>query len=34
LAGLTPGQAYLFKVNAVGTAGTRDWSNAGSRIII
>jgi hypothetical protein len=34
LPGLTPGQDYLFKVNAVGTAGTSDLSDAGSRIII
>lgn len=34
LAGLTPGKPYLVQVNAVGTAGASDWSNAGSRIII
>jgi hypothetical protein len=34
LPGLTPAKEYLFKVNAVGTAGTSDWSDAGSRIII
>ncbi len=32
--GLTPGQAYVFQCNAVGTAGTSDWSNAGSLMVI
>ena len=32
--GLTPGQAYIFQCNAVGTAGTSDWSNAGSLMVI
>lgn len=32
--GLTPGQKYVFQCNAVGTAGTSDWSNAGSRMVI
>ena len=31
---LTPGKEYLFQANAVGTAGTSDWSNPGSRRII
>ncbi len=32
--GLTPGQLYLFEFNAVGTAGTSDWSDAGSIMVI
>ena len=32
--GLTPGQTYLFQCNAVGTAGTSNWSNAGSLMVI
>ena len=32
--GLTPGQAYIFQCNAVGTAGTSDWSNAGTLMVI
>lgn len=31
---LTPGQVYLFEFNAVGTAGTSDWSDAGSLMVI
>ena len=31
---LMPGKNYLFQVNAVGTAGTSDWSNAGSLMVI
>jgi hypothetical protein len=32
--GLTPGQTYRFQCNAVGTAGTSDWSNAGTLMVI
>lgn len=32
--GLTVGKAYLFQLNAVGTAGTSDWSGLGSRVVI
>lgn len=32
--GLTPGQVYNFECNAVGTAGTSDWSNAASLMVI
>jgi hypothetical protein len=32
--GLTPGEIYVFQCNAVGTAGTSDWSNAGSLMVI
>jgi hypothetical protein len=32
--GLTPGEKYIFQCNAVGTAGTSDWSNAGSLMVI
>ena len=32
--GLTPGETYVFQCNAVGTAGTSDWSNAGSLMVI
>ena len=32
--GLTAGKTYTFEVNAVGTAGTSDWSNAGSLMVI
>lgn len=32
--GLTPGKTYLFQLNAVGTAGTSDWSNASSLMVI
>ncbi|MFL6529682.1 MAG: hypothetical protein ACJ8KX_04370 [Chthoniobacterales bacterium] len=31
---LTPGKICLFQANAVGTAGTSDWSNAGSLMVI
>lgn len=31
---LTPGKIYNFQVNAVGTAGTSDWSNTGSLMVI
>lgn len=32
--GLIPGKSYIFQVNAVGTAGTSDWSNVATMIII
>jgi hypothetical protein len=32
--GLTPGQVYRFQCNAVGTAGTSDWSNVGKLMVI
>lgn len=32
--GLIPGKSYLFKANAVGTAGASDWSDAGSLMVI
>jgi hypothetical protein len=32
--GLTPGQIYNVQLNAVGTAGTSDWSNAGELMVI
>lgn len=32
--GLIPGQLYNVQANAVGTAGTSDWSNAGSLMVI
>ncbi|MGI8438039.1 MAG: fibronectin type III domain-containing protein [Chthoniobacterales bacterium] len=32
--GLTRGETYVFQLNAVGTAGTSDWSNAGSMMVI
>lgn len=31
---LDPGKTYLFQANAVGTAGTSDWSNSGSLMVI
>jgi hypothetical protein len=31
---LAPGKTHIFQVNAVGTAGTSDWSNAGSLMVI
>jgi hypothetical protein len=33
-AGLTPGQIYLVQVNAVGTAGTTDWSPAATLMVV
>lgn len=32
--GLTPGQIYNVQLNAVGTAGTSDWSNAGELMVV
>ncbi|MBV9007546.1 MAG: hypothetical protein JO354_00040 [Verrucomicrobia bacterium] len=32
--GLTPGQTYAIECNAVGTAGSSDWSNAGTLMVI
>jgi hypothetical protein len=32
--GLTPGQTYNVELNAVGTAGTSDWSGPGELMII
>ena len=32
--GLTPGQLYLVQVNAVGAAGTSDWSDASSLMVV
>ncbi|MEA3186749.1 MAG: hypothetical protein QOD99_579 [Chthoniobacter sp.] len=32
--GLTPGQVYLVSLNAVGSAGTSDWSDYGSLMVI
>ena len=32
--GLTPGEVYVFEFNAVGTAGTSDWSDSGSLMVI
>jgi ABC-type uncharacterized transport system substrate-binding protein len=32
--GLTPGVVYLVQANAVGTAGTSDWSQPGSLMVV
>jgi hypothetical protein len=32
--GLTPGQTYIVQVNAVGSAGTSDWSTAGQLMVV
>jgi hypothetical protein len=32
--GLTPGQVYNVAANAVGSAGTSDWSDVGSLMVI
>jgi hypothetical protein len=32
--GLTPGQAYNVEANAVGSAGTSDWSDVDSLMVI
>lgn len=31
---LTPGQLYNMEVNAVGAAGTSDWSDDGSMMVV
>jgi hypothetical protein len=33
-AGLIPGQIYMVQVNVVGTAGTADWSQAVSLMVV
>ena len=32
--GLTPGQVYLVSLNAVGTSGVSDWSDAGTLMVV
>ena len=32
--GLTPGQIYNVQLNAVGTAGTTDWSGAAELMVV
>ena len=32
--GLTPGQTYVVFLNAVGTAGTSDWSDGGTLMVV
>jgi hypothetical protein len=32
--GLTPGQVYVVQVNVVGTAGTSDWSQSASQMVV
>jgi hypothetical protein len=32
--GLTPGQTYVVSLNAVGTAGTSDWSDGGTLMVV
>lgn len=34
LDGLTPGKVYLISLNAIGAAGTSDWSDYGSLMVI